>query len=63
MELAAGEEKTVALDVPKYWVSAVLEDGARVAPDGEIALYVGGSQPDALSEKLTGFAPLCVKIK
>ncbi|MBR4205614.1 MAG: glycoside hydrolase family 3 C-terminal domain-containing protein [Clostridia bacterium] len=63
VELAAGEEKSVALDVPKYWVSAVLEDGSRVAPDGEIALYVGGSQPDALSEKLTGFAPLCVKIK
>ena len=54
VELKAGEEKTLALDVPKYWVSAVLEDGSRVAPDGEIALYIGGRQPDERSAELTG---------
>ena len=60
IDLAAGETKTVSLDVDRYWVKAVLEDGSRAEPDGAIAIYVGGHQPDAVSEKLTGYA--CAKI-
>ena len=52
--LECGETKTVTLDIDRYWVKAVLEDGSRVDPDGKVALYLGGSQPDELSLSLTG---------
>ena len=54
VELEAGEKATVTLDIDRYWVKAVLEDGSRVDPDGKVALYLGGSQPDELSLSLTG---------
>ena len=60
VELEAGESRTVAFEIPKYWVSAVLEDGTRTAPDGELAFYIGGSQPDERSAELTGAA--CRKV-
>ena len=55
-DLDAGEEKTVTIDIPKYWVSAVLEDGTRCAPDGAVVLWIGGHQPDERSAALTGTA-------
>ena len=60
IELAPGESKTVELEIDRYWLKAVTEDGERVDPDGEIALYIGGHQPDAVSDKLTGYS--CKKI-
>ena len=53
--LEAGEKKTVTFDVDKYWLSAVLEDGKRVTPDGKITLYAGGHQPDKRSNELSGY--------
>ena len=53
--LEAGETKTAEFTVDKYWLSAVLEDGRRVAPDGKITLYAGGHQPDSLSNRLAGY--------
>ena len=44
--LKKGETKTVELKIDKYWLSAVLETGERVTPDGEITLYIGDGQPD-----------------
>ncbi len=44
--LKTGETKTATLNVDKYWLKAVLEDGERVMPDGGITLYVGDGQPD-----------------
>lgn len=61
LELAAGEIKTVELEIDRYWLKAVTDDGSRVEPDGEIALYVGGHQPDAVSNRLTG--TVCEKIE
>ena len=52
--LEAGEEKTVEFTVDRYWLSAVLEDGTRTAPDGKITLYAGGHQPDKRSNELAG---------
>ncbi len=52
--LDAGEEKTVEFTVDRYWLSAVLEDGSRTAPDGKITLYAGGHQPDRRSNELAG---------
>ncbi len=60
-ELDAGEKATVTLDVDTYWLKAVIDDGSRVEPDGKIALYIGGHQPDAVSCKLTGYN--CEKIE
>lgn len=58
VELAPGEEKRICIEVDSFWVKAVLSDGARVAPDGQIVLYVGGHQPDPRSAELTGTACL-----
>ncbi len=60
-ELSAGEKKTVTLEIDRYWIKAVLDDGSRAEPDGKITLYVGGHQPDRVSERLTGYA--CEKIE
>ena len=60
-ELEAGEEATITMTIDSYWVKAVLEDGSRVNPDGEIVLYAGGHQPDNVSNQLTG--NVCQKIK
>jgi len=55
VSLAAGEAAEITLDVDKYFVSAVLDDGKRVKPDGEISLFIGGHQPDEVSGALTGY--------
>ncbi len=52
--LEVGETKTVTLCADRYWIRAVLEDGSRVDPDGEIILYAGGHQPDERSNYLSG---------
>ncbi len=51
----AGETVRAEFDVDRYWLSAVLEDGSRVAPDGRITLYAGGHQPDCVSDRLAGY--------
>ena len=45
--LKSGETKTVEISIDRYWLCAVLKDGARVLPDGEIRLYFGGGQPSS----------------
>jgi hypothetical protein len=60
VEVKAGEAADVTVKVNKYWLKAVLEDGARVDPDGKLELYVGGHQPDKKSVQLCGTE--CVKI-
>ncbi len=61
LELAAGETKNAQLEIDRYWLKAVTDDGERVDPDGELVLYVGGHQPDSVSDKLTGYS--CKKIE
>ncbi len=53
-ELDAGEKTTVTFEIDTYWLKAVIDDGSRVDPDGKITLFVGGHQPDSLSNALTG---------
>ncbi len=60
-KLAAGEKATLAFEIDTYWLKAVIDDGSRVTPNGKIALYIGGHQPDAVSNKLTGYS--CEKIE
>lgn len=51
--LAPQEAASVTLNLHSYWLMAVLPNGQRVTPDGEITLYVGTHQPDRCSESLT----------
>ncbi|MBQ6707499.1 MAG: glycoside hydrolase family 3 C-terminal domain-containing protein [Clostridia bacterium] len=60
VEIKSNETKTVTTTIDRHWIKAVLEDGVRVTPDGKITLYVGGHQPDKLSENLAGYP--CLKI-
>lgn len=53
-ELEAGEKANITLEIDRYWIKAVLDDGSRVDPDGKVTLYVGGHQPDSVSNALTG---------
>lgn len=52
VRLAPGEETAVTITLQKYWLRAVLEDGSRVVPDGNITLSIGGHQPDNRSAAL-----------
>ena len=54
VELEAGEKANVTFEIDSYWLKAVTDDGARVTPDGKIALYIGGHQPDSVSNTLLG---------
>ena len=44
--LGPGERKTVVMLPERFWLSAVLEDGSRVTPDGEIrfTIYTGSQE-------------------
>ena len=63
VELEAGEKATVTFEIDEYWLKAVTDDGTRVDPDGKMALYVGGHQPDSVSNKLMGYECIELKIK
>ena len=60
VELDKGETKTVTFDIDTYWLKAVDENGQRITPDGELRLFIGGHQPDAVSNKLLGYD--CVEV-
>lgn len=59
--LEAGETRNLTIDIDAYWLKAVLENGERVTPDGKITLYVGGHQPDKVSNELLGYE--CEKVE
>lgn len=61
VELDAGEKANIILEIDRYWLKAVLDDGSRVDPDGKLTLYIGGHQPDNVSNALMG--SVCEKIE
>ncbi len=62
INLEAGEKKEVTLDIDRYWIKAVTMDGERVDPDGKVTLYIGGHQPDSVSNKLLGYSDLTIEL-
>ncbi|MBQ3668106.1 MAG: glycoside hydrolase family 3 C-terminal domain-containing protein [Clostridia bacterium] len=58
VSLAAGEEKRVMLPIPERAFECVTDDGRRIKAGRHFRLYVGGSQPDAVSVNKLGAAPL-----
>ncbi len=61
--LNRGETAEAEIEINNYWLKAVLENGERVTPDGQIELFVGGHQPDRLSEELSGSRCLKISVK
>ena len=62
IELAPGERKRVSLAIPARAFTVVDDEGRRIDAGRHFVLWVGGSQPDAVSVRLTGKAPLRVEI-
>lgn len=56
--LQQGEEKSVQLHLPVEAFSLFDEEGNQKVTGGRYIIYVGGSQPDSRSIKLTGKKPL-----
>lgn len=63
VSINAGESADVTVSINKYWISAVLSDGTRVTPNGDIVLYVGGHQPDEKSTRLCGSECVGIVVK
>ncbi|MBQ3880393.1 MAG: glycoside hydrolase family 3 C-terminal domain-containing protein, partial [Oscillospiraceae bacterium] len=65
VKLAAGEEKTVCFELGAAAFQLIDENGDKVIEPGAFEIFIGGGQPDALTEKLTGTAcvhgKVCVK--
>lgn len=63
LELGNGEEKTVEIKIPTKNLTVVNDDGVRyLDKESALTLYFGTSQPDELSEKLTGKKCVAVDI-
>ena len=56
--LHAGEEKRVRLPIPARAFECVTDDGRRIKAGRHFRLYVGGSQPDAVSCEKLGVKPM-----
>ena len=52
--LKPGEKKKVTLTIPREALFTYHEDGSRAVEKGSYTLWVGGGQPDARTEELTG---------
>ena len=57
VSLKAGEEKDVELTIPNRAMCVVDEEGERHVDSKKFKLFVGTSQPDARSLRLTGKEP------
>jgi len=61
--LKAGESRMLRFEIQPQSFESVLDDGTRVTMPGRYSFYVGGSQPDSRSVKLTGKEPLCARVQ
>ena len=59
VSLLKGESKTVSIPLDKLSMTVINELGERLTAE-HATYYIGFSQPDALSEKLTGIKPVAV---
>ncbi len=61
--LKKGESREVSVLINNSAFEVVYDDGTRKMSDGEFKLFAGISQPDKLSEELTGSKALSISIK
>ncbi len=57
IELQPGEQRELSFEIPARRMCVITDDGRTVLEPGRFRVYVGGSQPDALSVKLAGRKP------
>ena len=60
--LAAGEEQRIKLTIPAEQLCECDDEGKLIRHRGEIEVFVGGGQPDARTEELTGTKPLSLRM-
>ena len=58
-----GETVRVSVSIDRDSFKTVLSDGSKELLHGKYTIYVGGSQPDSLSSRLTGAAPLSMDVE
>lgn len=58
IHLKRGEQKTVEFNISPKAMTLVNEEGRRYVENGDFKLFVGGAQPDSVSSRLNGKAPL-----
>jgi beta-glucosidase len=63
LTLGPGESKRISFNVSARDLSMIDLEGRRVLEPGRFRISVGGSQPDARSETLTGSRPLTVELE
>lgn len=63
IHLNPGETRTVTFSLDPRWLALVDEEGRRFIEAGEIQLDAGGCQPDSLSQRLGGSAPVSCRIQ
>jgi beta-glucosidase len=61
--LKAGETALVLMDIAPRAFSVVDDEGNRAITSGRFTLYVATSQPDAVSERLTGNKPVTLDVR
>lgn len=54
LRLEPGEKKTLSFTIKARQMAVIREDGSCVIEPGDFIVYVGGSQPDELSRRLSG---------
>lgn len=57
------ETVRVSVSIDRDSFKTVLSDGSKELLHGKYTIYVGGSQPDSLSSRLTGAAPLSMDVE
>lgn len=62
VSLEVGEKKTITFTLSPRQLAIFDNDGRCLVEPGTIEIFVGGSQPDALSQRLTGQKPLSSKV-
>ena len=63
VHVAVGEKRCVEIEIADEAFTVVDDAGERLEVRGRFSLYVGGSQPDAVSARLTGAKPLCIDVR
>ena len=63
VHVAAGEKRCVEIEIANEAFRVVDDAGERLEAQGGFSFYVGGSQPDSVSARLTGTKPLRIEVR
>lgn len=61
--LKPGESAEISFEIRPEQLTVVNEEGMRIFEPGDFEIYIGGSQPDSRSIRLTGKTPLKAEFK